>query len=207
MNMKPLLFCIFVGICLLLDIILLNFCKTITETTTQIICTFILCLSLSLNISIFIVWLLEPCHNSQKCPIIVLFSNLTCNIIKTIVFMIFYNIQQSVSQLFPLFSFLNLALCVVIPGIYHYENSNSIWTSPKESIFEIELDVVQYKEGNEGSCVICLEDFKIDEQVNQTKCNHLFHIVCLEKSIQHNIKNCPICRTSLMIEIEDIEVI
>ena len=44
-------------------------------------------------------------------------------------------------------------------------------------------------------CVICLENFKLNEQICKLNCNHLFHIDCIEPWLNEK-KNCPICRKS-----------
>jgi SUMO ligase MMS21 Smc5/6 complex component len=49
-------------------------------------------------------------------------------------------------------------------------------------------------------CNICLNEIKIEDNVTNTPCNHLFHRDCLNKLINSNLcKNgkysCPCCRT------------
>jgi len=53
------------------------------------------------------------------------------------------------------------------------------------------------KYGNDNICPICLEAFKINEDIHISKCNHLFHYKCIETSITKNTKDCPMCRCNL----------
>ncbi len=53
-----------------------------------------------------------------------------------------------------------------------------------------------------GDCSICCEKITLNQKSCKTKCNHIFHYVCLSKwSQQLMIKkrnfNCPLCRTDL----------
>ena len=57
-------------------------------------------------------------------------------------------------------------------------------------------DIIK-KYGEDYICSICLEKIKDKEEINITKCNHIFHYNCIEKSINKNILNCPNCRTNL----------
>ncbi|KAH1045815.1 hypothetical protein J1N35_036599 [Gossypium stocksii] len=63
--------------------------------------------------------------------------------------------------------------------------------------------VVQYKneEGTEShctECVICLEEFKDGDSCRVlTKCNHLYHQLCIDEWLAKNSR-CPLCRGSTM---------
>lgn len=46
------------------------------------------------------------------------------------------------------------------------------------------------------SCIICLEDIDCDFYI--TKCNHKFHLNCLNKWYKYK-NNCPICRSDINI--------
>lgn len=45
----------------------------------------------------------------------------------------------------------------------------------------------------DDECVVCLETFKLEEEVKKLPCNHIYHIKCLEKWMQ-NSTTCPKCR-------------
>ena len=53
------------------------------------------------------------------------------------------------------------------------------------------------KYGNNESCSICLENFKLNDEIYITKCNHIFLCKCIEEAINKNISDCPNCRSNL----------
>lgn len=48
--------------------------------------------------------------------------------------------------------------------------------------------------GYNTECSICLEDFKADDQVFHTKCQHTFHCACIG---DQSLSQCPNCRTDV----------
>ena len=46
------------------------------------------------------------------------------------------------------------------------------------------------------SCSICLEEFKLEESIRVTNCNHIFHHKCIEEWICKS-PTCPLCRKNL----------
>ena len=68
-----------------------------------------------------------------------------------------------------------------------------------ESIIE-KLSITKIKvtnlEDNNKRCIICLEDFRNNENVYKLPCKHIFHIHCLNEEIKSRQK-CPICRKEL----------
>lgn len=57
---------------------------------------------------------------------------------------------------------------------------------------------IKYKSDNtqHSSCSVCLEEFKDNETISKTSCNHMFHKNCLETWLNTNTK-CPFCRNTL----------
>ena len=51
------------------------------------------------------------------------------------------------------------------------------------------------KDGYE--CSICLENIKINEDINILKCGHIFHYKCMEELVDHRDNKCPNCRCDL----------
>lgn len=50
---------------------------------------------------------------------------------------------------------------------------------------------------NDDDCSICLDEYKIGDEIYITKCNHKFHKKCIIKYIEYNnnyIFSCPLCR-------------
>ena len=75
------------------------------------------------------------------------------------------------------------------------ENINRISSSSiRKMLDRTTIRNVSELSDNKRSCLICLEDFKNREKIYSLKCNHIFHIRCLNKWIKRNHK-CPICRT------------
>lgn len=46
-------------------------------------------------------------------------------------------------------------------------------------------------------CSICLEKYKLKDDITLTNCLHLFHKHCLDENIDNNRLTCPICRHEL----------
>lgn len=56
------------------------------------------------------------------------------------------------------------------------------------------------------TCPICLEDLNGEQLEYKTKCNHTFHIECLQKWLdQENNDNCPCCRADINAPKNDIK--
>ena len=60
------------------------------------------------------------------------------------------------------------------------------------------------EEKNGKMCTICLDEFKSDDIVSATKCQHLFHFKCISKWLNENITNlkCPNCNTNFILNLE-----
>nr|CRZ24704.1 BMA-TOE-4 [Brugia malayi] len=48
-------------------------------------------------------------------------------------------------------------------------------------------------ENEQERCTVCLNDFEMDEEVRALRCNHVFHVVCIDRWLVYN-KKCPVCR-------------
>ena len=49
--------------------------------------------------------------------------------------------------------------------------------------------------GDEKECSICFDQYCINDEIALTKCNHYFHVTCMEKWLGHAY-NCPVCRST-----------
>jgi hypothetical protein len=56
--------------------------------------------------------------------------------------------------------------------------------------------------GNDGTCCICVDDFKKGLELHQTPCGHIFHTHCLAQWIESKIAkpDCPYCREQIKFE-------
>lgn len=45
-------------------------------------------------------------------------------------------------------------------------------------------------------CVICLQDYKNEEEIITLPCTHLFHAACIKDWLQRD-KSCPICKFTI----------
>lgn len=62
---------------------------------------------------------------------------------------------------------------------------------------------VEIREGDEGECVICLEEWVKGGIVKEMPCKHKFHGRCIEKWLgMHG--SCPVCRFAMPAEADDV---
>ena len=71
---------------------------------------------------------------------------------------------------------------------YRENLSKLIESYPKKYLFEKII---------ENKCSICLEEYKYGDEIAVTNCMHLFHKVCIDKSIEQECIDCPNCRFKL----------
>lgn len=88
---------------------------------------------------------------------------------------------------------------------------NAKWLDTEQPIYQINPDHFgmlfkkkSFQESYGSDCPICLDSFKINDEIVITPCNHLFHKQCL-KTWLYNLSepkhNCPYCRTNFLDEI------
>ena len=76
--------------------------------------------------------------------------------------------------------------------LYSYNHKKIPWLN-KEKFTEDKIK----KYGNNEQCSICLENFKLNDEIYITKCNHIFHYKCIEEALNKDISDCPNCRSNL----------
>jgi len=63
-----------------------------------------------------------------------------------------------------------------------------------------ELKIVEYKDlidkEKYDECSICLDDFNEESKLRLLKCEHGFHIKCIDEWLQKYNYNCPVCRNN-----------
>ena len=58
-------------------------------------------------------------------------------------------------------------------------------------------EITEQQADDHGNCAICLEDYKEDNIIEKTPCNHIFHSDCLIYWIDKDNVTCPLCRANL----------
>ena len=206
--MKPLIFCLLIATSFVLQCILINSAQNITDGTSQIISIFLLCMSLVFLSSVLILWLFTPYRPRSKLPSIFLSLNFIISLTSNAIFSIFYHQQYSIPYIYPIFSFLYTLISIAIallfgsPRVLPQSSDNAITEGSitKETQINIGLKTTTFTLDEPLNCVICLDEFIKEQEVNITPCNHLFHLQCSEELVNNNIKNCPVCRSSLYTE-------
>jgi hypothetical protein len=105
---------------------------------------------------------------------------------------------SDISNLFYIFSYLNIAFSVVKALRKADESSIDIQRriSPQEKVtITIVSETIQCEE----NCSVCLEPLN-NTEVYKTKCSHIFHVACIKNYVNSNqfseVK-CPNCRETL----------
>mmetsp|Transcript_7442 Transcript_7442/g.9729 ORF Transcript_7442/g.9729 Transcript_7442/m.9729 type:complete len:113 (+) Transcript_7442:30-368(+) len=100
------------------------------------------------------------------------------------------------------FVLLAIALYVNRAGREQYNEENNIINENEamklaNGLMRTEFD--PEKHTGHTSCIICLVDFKGEDQVTQLSCNenHYFHTDCLAGWVKSGKNNCPLCRTTI----------
>ena len=201
--MKALIFTLLIALSVVLEIILVNMSKNIQERTPQVISIFLLSLSLVSTLCTFMIWGINPCQHSVKLPTITLSLNVTIKLISTIIFSLFYYTGNYISSSYVILSYLSLMLSFVLPFVFERSVENNTIV-PQEGVIQPleegdkpDIKITIFTSDEPSSCTICLEPFIQDETVNETNCGHFYHTNCMEKILNNNIKNCPICRSNL----------
>ncbi|GLJ55445.1 hypothetical protein SUGI_1190510 [Cryptomeria japonica] len=55
-------------------------------------------------------------------------------------------------------------------------------------------------------CAVCLSSFEEDDEIRELcNCCHIFHKNCVDKWINHHHKTCPLCRSDLIAQPDDLD--
>ncbi|XP_055800438.1 E3 ubiquitin-protein ligase RHA2A [Solanum dulcamara] len=65
---------------------------------------------------------------------------------------------------------------------------------------------IQGDEATGSSCVVCLNRLGDGENVRKLDCKHVFHKVCFDGWLDTFNFNCPICRSSLVVSDERVDI-
>ena len=50
------------------------------------------------------------------------------------------------------------------------------------------------KEGEVPKCMVCLEEFIVNDRIRTLKCFHNFHKACIDKWLTSESGSCPVCK-------------
>jgi hypothetical protein len=64
----------------------------------------------------------------------------------------------------------------------------------KEQFENLHHTQIDFNMLHDKSCIICLDNFKLNEIITVLHCSHIFHKQCAESWFCNNSTNCPICR-------------
>ena len=53
------------------------------------------------------------------------------------------------------------------------------------------------KNNSINDCAICLEKIKINDDICELKCGHIFHYNCAKNLVDHHLSKCPYCRCDI----------
>lgn len=73
-----------------------------------------------------------------------------------------------------------------------------------KSLERIEINDENYKQYSKDNCVICADDFVVNQKLIHLNCSHFFHEECLTTWLRKR-NQCPICRKELKTDDEDYE--
>lgn len=110
------------------------------------------------------------------------------SMIKSIIIITFLNYTQYVAPFLICEYILSFTYSIIIAHDESRRNLNRKIT-PEVLYKDIKTEI-------HINCSICLEDFKLEESVKLTDCNHMFHNICIQEWINKK-KNCPMCRCNL----------
>ncbi|CAK9183740.1 unnamed protein product [Ilex paraguariensis] len=63
---------------------------------------------------------------------------------------------------------------------------------------------VEIREGEDGECVVCLEEWEVGGMAKEMPCKHRFHGECIEKWLGIH-GSCPVCRHKMPVDEDDVK--
>ncbi|PWA57389.1 Zinc finger, RING/FYVE/PHD-type [Artemisia annua] len=60
------------------------------------------------------------------------------------------------------------------------------------------LGMKRFNSEEEVECAVCLSKIEDDDETRELRCDHLFHINCLDRWLAHGHTTCPLCRDDLV---------
>ena len=76
---------------------------------------------------------------------------------------------------------------------------------PKFKVDKIFLDKIEKLDDFAKKCIICMEEYKLEDECETLPCFHIFHGLCIEEWFNNNNNNCPVCKNDISND-NDIEL-
>ena len=76
---------------------------------------------------------------------------------------------------------------------------------PKFKVDKIFLDTIEKLDDFAKKCIICMEEYKLEDECETLPCFHIFHGHCIEEWFNNNNNNCPVCKNDISND-NDIEL-
>jgi hypothetical protein len=76
---------------------------------------------------------------------------------------------------------------------------------PKFKVDKIFLDKIEKLDDFAKKCIICMEEYKLEDECETLPCFHIFHGHCIEEWFNNNNNNCPVCKNDISND-NDIEL-
>ncbi|KAK9668101.1 hypothetical protein RND81_13G035500 [Saponaria officinalis] len=94
-------------------------------------------------------------------------------------------------------------------GLTHLIEPEIHWAAPdskpisavliQEMLPAVEFRDLGLKPDQVDNCAICLHEFKNRDEIRKLQnCKHIFHRTCVDRWMEQDQRNCPLCRTSLV---------
>ena len=103
--------------------------------------------------------------------------------------------RESFNNYLPLYLFMLMCFCSLSACLHEYYNNRINHGIMSQPLVENRREVRNETLFEEG-CLICLERYKKNEKIITLKCDHIFHVQCIEEWLTSK-KSCPLCRLTL----------
>ena len=187
------------GISISMDAICIHLASTTPSTMGSIEYSMLSVQIFVLLYNVFLV--LTIIFNNFKNTFKIMFSDIILRVFANIFYAIVAGKHLSdISNLFYIFAYLNIAFSVV-KIIRKASETHEIQTriSPYQPQEKVTITIISETIQTEENCSVCLEPLN-NTEVYKTKCNHIFHVLCMKNYVNTNRFNevkCPNCRETL----------
>lgn len=101
--------------------------------------------------------------------------------------------QTNMSYIVSFLTLLKWALDFLINHMFFHHR---VLQQQKETYYGLGMKRFNYDE--EVECAVCLRKIEDDDETRELRCDHLFHISCLDSWFSHRHTTCPLCRDDLV---------